>query len=539
LQIRKVQLFFPILTKHIYAKVNQQAKSMKISPYFIIIGILTFILSQSCKPQEIIDTNKEKPNVLFISIDDLNDWIEPLGGHPQALTPNISSFSEEASNFIHAYCASPGCNPSRGAILTGLNTYTTGLYSNYQDWREIPLMMEGPTLNSYFKDNGYYTAGAGKIYHYDQTDTLGWDDYFPSKSKPMPMEYFPKETPVNMPVFKYMYRMFDWGPLDIDDKQTPDYQSVNYIQSQLAMKHEKPFFLACGIYRPHVPWYVPQKYFDLFPLDSIELPKLIEEDLNDISEFAKNEIVERGGDYHKHVVEAKQWRKAIQGYLASMAFADAMLGELLNALKNSDYADNTVIVLWSDHGWQLGEKRHWRKFALWENVNRSVLMIKAPEGSDHLSSQQIPGNVTSLVSLVDIYPTLLDLCGLPKLEQLDGKSLLPFIQNSELSVDRPVITTYDYGSYSVRFKNWHLIKYIDESEELYNLDEDPEEWYNLAEKADLTNVLVELRGFIPKAPVDLPIESLITLSEHHIAPIQSKAHFESLERKEWMKRFKQ
>jgi iduronate 2-sulfatase len=198
-----------------------------------------------------------------------------------------------------------------------------------------------------------------------------------------------------------------------------------------------------------------------------------------------------------------------------------------------------VIVLWSDHGWQLGEKRHWRKFALWENVNRSVLMIKAPKVDGNQAANQIPGNVTSLVSLVDIYPTLLDLCGLPVLDHLDGKSLLPLLQDPKLVVDRPIITTYDYGSYSVRYKNWHLIKYIDDSEELYNLDEDPEEWYNLAKKENQTSILEELRGFIPDAPVDLPEASLIELSEHHIAPIQSKAHFESIERKEWMKRFKQ
>jgi arylsulfatase A-like enzyme len=239
---------------------------MKSLVHVLVFGVITLILSPGCRYQKNGHTVNSKPNVLFISIDDLNDWIEPLGGHPQALTPNINSFSKVASNFNHAYCASPGCNPSRGAILTGLNTYTTGLYSNYQDWRRIPMMMEGPTLNTYFRDNGYYTAGAGKIYHYTQTDTLGWDDYFPSKSKPMPAEHLPKERPLNMPAYKYMYGMFDWGPIDIDDAQTADYQSVNYIKSQLAKKHDKPFFLGCGIYRPHVPWYVPQKYFDLFPL---------------------------------------------------------------------------------------------------------------------------------------------------------------------------------------------------------------------------------------------------------------------------------
>ncbi len=478
-----------------------------------------------------------RPNVLFISVDDLNDWIEPLGGNPQAKTPNLLAFSKEAVNFNNAYCASPGCNPSRGAILTGLHTYTTGLYSNYQDWRKIPKMIQSPTLNQYFRSNGYYTAGAGKIYHYEQVDTAGWMDYFPSKTKPMPDDNFPVKRPASMPPFKYMYNMADWAPLDISDEETGDFQSVNYIREQLRKTHDKPFFLACGIYRPHLPWHVPRKYFDMFPLDSIQLPKLQKNDTTDLGVFARKELVERGGNYHKHIVAAGQWKKAIQGYLASIAFADAMVGLLLQELSQSAYSKNTIVVLWSDHGWQLGEKNHWRKFALWENVTRSVLMIQAPKGTGSLPDGSQRGSSTSLVSLIDIYPTLLELCGLPQRTDLDGKSLVPFLNNPNIEVDRPIITTYDYGSYSVRYRNWHYIRYIDDSMELYDLQADPEEWTNRAAQANLEDLVIMMDGFIPAKPVDFPVESLTELQEHHIAPIQSRAHYESKERKDWMKRF--
>lgn len=503
-----------------------------------IISIISIgVCFLGCGEKEVKIPTPQKPNVLFISIDDLNHWIEPLGGNCQARTPNLMAFSKEAVNFTKAYCASPGCNPSRGAILTGYHTYTSGLYSNYQDWRKIPKMTSNPTLNSYFKENGYYTAGAGKIYHYTQVDTAGWDAYFPSKAQPMPKEHLPDQRPLNMPQFKHMYKMFDWGPLDIADNETADYQSVSFIKEQLSQKHDKPFFLACGIYRPHVPWYVPKKYFDLFPLDSIKLPATKSDDLKDIGDFAKKEIIERGGNYHAHVLAAQQEKKAVQGYLASMAYADAMFGNLIKALKESSYADNTIVVLWSDHGWQLGEKEHWRKFALWENVNKSMLMFKSPKIKNVIPSGSANGNTNSLASLIDIYPTLIELSGLPPRKDLDGKSLVSVLENPKQLDDRAIITTYDYGSYSVRYKNWHYIQYIDDSRELYNLDTDPNEWTNLNNDPEYQETLKVLSAYIPKNPVDLPLQSLIPLQEHHIAPIQSKQDYDSKERKEWMKRF--
>lgn len=465
----------------------------------------------------------ENPNVLFISIDDLNDWIEPLGGHPQARTPNLARFAREGVTFTHAYCASPACNPSRTAIMTGLAPYRSGVYSNYQDWREV--ITDFTSLGAYFRQHGYYATGAGKIFHYYMVDPNCWDEYWPSIEKEMPDEYLPPgKRPINMPEFENMYKMFDWAPLDIDDPLMGDYKSVAYVSKQLRRRHDKPFFLACGIYRPHLPWYVPRKYFDMFPLESVKLPLVLENDLDDLSERAID-IAHRGGNYHRHVVEAGQWKNAVQGYLASIAFADAMLGKVLDALENSPYADNTIVIIWSDHGWQLGEKEHWRKFALWENVLRSVLMIKVPRGAPGLPQGTKPGaRCDRIVSLQDIYPTLLELCGLPPRDEIDGHSLVPLLKDPTTPWNYPAISTYDFSEFSIRTERWRYTIYIDNSEELYDHSKDPEEWTNLAEDPRYEKIKQELKSYIPKNPAPL-VKTSLKLQPHHFPPFKSKEEY--------------
>ncbi|MDG2128565.1 MAG: sulfatase [Fuerstiella sp.] len=481
----------------------------------------------------------DRPNILFIAIDDLNDWVEPLSGHPQSLTPNLSVFADDSVNFTRNYCTSPGCNPSRSTLMTGYHTYTSGMYSNYQDWRKVPRLAQATTLGEYFRDNGYYSAGAGKIYHYSQVAPRTWDDYFPSQTNNMPEEFIPENNPVNMPEFKYMYRMFDWDALSFDDTETADYKSVSYINTQLEMSHSKPFFLAAGIYRPHLPWYVPKKYFDLFPLDQIRLPEVFADDTTDLGGRA-TELIGRGGGYHAHVLKAGKWQEAIQGYLASIAFADAMVGQLLEALENSRYAKNTIVVIWSDHGWQLGEKGHWRKFALWENLIRTVLMVKVPAGVESMPEGSARGKVvTDLTSLLDIYPTLVDLAGLPLRPDLEGTSLKPLLGYGKRSLDRSIITTYDFADYSVRYRNWHYINYVDGSEELYDLNRDPNEWHNLAGLTEFAATKNHLKGMLPDEVAALPESSLIDLKEHHVPPVKSREYYFSRERRDWLKRFDQ
>lgn len=480
----------------------------------------------------------EQPNVLFIAIDDLNDWVQPLAGNSQSLTPNLDKFAGEAVNFTQNYCTSPGCNPSRATMLTGYHTYNSGMYSNYQDWRKVDRIANAQHLGQYFRENGYFTAGAGKIYHYSQVHPDSWDEYWPSQTQNMPRDFMPEERPANMPAFENYYAMFDWAALDVADSATGDFKSVDFISKQLVKERDKPFFLATGIYRPHLPWYVPKKYFDLFPLDSIRLPKTLEGDTSDLGVRAK-ELISRGGNYHRHVVEADKWKEAIQAYLASVAAADAMLGILLDNLEKSPYADNTIVVIWSDHGWQLGEKMHWRKFALWENVIRTVNMIKVPEGVIGLPEGTTSGRTKSLTSLLDIYPTLVELTGLPARPDLDGASLIPILRNPDTIIDRSVITTYDFADYSVRQGNWHYIKYVDDSEELYNLEADPEEWYNLASDDSYTDLIAEMQKALPENPIPLADSTLLELQEHHIPPVTSREYYFSKKRQDWIKRFEE
>jgi arylsulfatase A-like enzyme len=397
------------------------------------------------------------------------------------------------------------------------------MYSNYQVWREV--LPKAQTLPKYFSDHGYWSAGAGKIFHNNMPDPRSWDDYFPSKEKHMPGYFRPRVgKTVNMPYFPNMYRDFDWSPIEIPDEKTGDYKSVSWVISQLHREHPKPFFLACGIYRPHVPWYVPQKYFDMFPLETIRLPKILENDLDDVGERAR-EIAYRGGNYHKHVVEAGQWKKAVQGYLASSAFADALLGKLLDALESSPHAQNTIVVVWSDHGWQLGEKEHWRKFALWENVLRSVLMIKVPKSIRGLpEGSKIGGRCDRITSLLDIYPTLLSLCGLPPKKELDGHSLIPLLKDPGAEWPYPAISTYDFSEFSVRIEKWRYTRYIDDSEELYDHSKDPEEWMNLASKPEYAEIKKKMAQHIPKNPAPL-MDTSYEIMPHHFPPFKSKEEY--------------
>ena len=461
-----------------------------------------------------------QPNILFISVDDLNDWIEPLGGHPQAITPNLSRLAGEGMVFTRAYTPSPSCNPARTALLTGLHTYTSGMYSNYQYWREV--MPDVVTLPRYFADNGYWSAGAGKIFHNNQPDPISWDDYFPSLERHMPGS--PRPVPggstANMPMFTDMYTAFDWAPLDIEESEMGDYQSVSWVIEQLEREHDRPFFLAAGIYRPHLPWYVPREYFDLYPLDMVVLPSVLETDLDDLPERAV-EVAHRGSGYNAHVLEADQWPQAVQGYLASITYADAMVGRLLDALDESPYADNTIVVLWSDHGWQLGEKEHWRKFALWENLSRVVLMFRVPEGLARLPSGTAAGSTSRrTVSLLDLFPTLVELTGLPEKPGLDGRSLVPLLTDPDAEWDRPVVTTYQFSEYSVRDERWRYIRYIDGSEELYDHETDPEEWRNLADDPAFQRVKERLAGALPANPAPF-VNTSHPLEPHHIPPLRS------------------
>lgn len=423
-----------------------------------------------------------KPNVLFIAIDDLNDWIGCLGGHPDVKTPNIDRLAKRGVLFTKAYCAAPVCNPSRTALMTGLRPSTTGVYENRHPWREAPLLKNAVTLAQHFMANGYDVRGGGKIFHNSYNDPASWHEWL--KEPPNPV---PDKRPANGIPNK---AQFDWGPVDCDDKEMSDWKVAEWASAQLRKKRDKPFFLAPGFIRPHLPWYVPRKYFELYNAETVTLPVVKDDDLDDVPPEGRR-LALRSGD-HKAVLEHGQWRRAVQGYLASISFTDACVGKVLDALDASEYAKNTIVVLWSDHGWHLGEKLHWRKFALWEEATRNPFMMVVPGVTR-------PGmRCDRTVDYMSLYPTMIELCGLTPKSGLEGISIVPLLKNPAARWDRPAVTTYERGNHSVRSERWRYIRYYDGSEELYDHAGDDMEWTNLASKPEFTKVKTELAKWLPK-----------------------------------------
>lgn len=422
----------------------------------------------------------ERPNVLFIAVDDLNDWVQHLGGHPQCKTPNIDALAKRGVTFERAYCAAPVCNPSRTALLSGLRPSTTGVYHNSNDWRKaIPDTVTLPLL---FKQNGYFVAGAGKIYHENFRRDSDWDEYLPkSHREPAPPT---KDTGVGGIRF---------APLDCTDDELPDFRSVTWTIEQLQKPRDKPFFLACGLHKPHMPWNVPRKYYELYPLDQIVLPTVLETDLDDIPS-AGVKMANPKGD-HAAILKSGRWKEAVQAYLAAIAFTDAMVGRLLAGLDQSRFKDNTIIVFWGDHGWHLGEKLHWRKFALWEEATRAPLIFVAP------GVTRPDGVCKRTVDFMSIYPTLAELCGMPVPAHVEGPSIRSLLADPAATWDRPALTTHGFENHAVRSDRWRYIRYHDGSEELYDEEHDPREWKNLATQPERSAIKGELSVWLPKVNV--------------------------------------
>ncbi len=427
------------------------------------------------------------PHVLFIAIDDLNDWPSFLNGHPSLETPHLDALAGRGLVFDRAYCASPSCNPSRTALLTGLRPTTTGVYTNRDPWREV--LPDVVTLPEHFSKAGYRVLGGGKIFHGRFKEPKAWDEYFATGPSPKP-----KVRPANgIPKAGH----FDWAPLPVGDEAMPDTRLVDWASAILAdPPADRPLFLAVGLFRPHLPWYVPEEHFNAFPLDHVALPRVISDDLSDLPASAVA-MANSQGD-HRRVLRSDNWSRAVQGYLASIRFVDRQVGRLIEALDDSPIADSTVVVLWGDHGWHLGEKEHWRKFTLWEEASRVPLIIVAP-------GIATPGRRTGkTVSLLDVYPTLVDLCNLPARPGLEGRSLVPLLRApmAPWSEDRPVLTTYRPGNHAVRSERWRYIRYRDGSEELYDHESDPYEWTNRAGEAQFADVKADLRRWLPKSEAE-------------------------------------
>ena len=427
---------------------------------------------------------ENRPNVLFISFDDLNHYVGFLDRAPNAVTPHFNRLAERCTVFERAYCQAPICNPSRASLMSGLRPSTTGVYNNRQPLRFSEAGKNCVTLPQHFRQNGYFTTGSGKVYHGKFPDPMSWDSYLPSLFNQSHSGAEPDHHPVNG--MKGMGNL-DWGPMDVADEEMQDYKAVSYCVEQLQARHDRPFFLTCGFKLPHLMWHVPGKYVEAYDPKDLHLPETLENDLDDVPEIAQRWANQKP---HARIVEAGQWKEAIRCYLACISFVDTQIGRLLDALDASAYAENTVIVLWADHGWHLGEKSHWKKSTLWEEATRVPLLISAPGYSS--------GTCSKPVGLIDIYPTLIALCGLPDRSGLEGRSLVPLMENPNRNWPFPTITTHGRGNHAVRSEHWRYIRYADGSEELYDHRQDEMEWENLAHSPGLREVKELLSQWLPE-----------------------------------------
>tara|TARA_Y100001934_G_scaffold170296_1_gene202166 strand:+ start:1353 stop:3236 length:1884 start_codon:yes stop_codon:yes gene_type:complete len=505
--------------------------------------------------------------------DDLNDYVQTFGGHPQIKTPNITRLVRSGVSFRQAHCNIPICNPSRASMMCGLYPHTTGVFG-FGNWDENEVLKNSRTMMAHFRTHGYHALGTGKIMH--NRDRREWNvyghksDYGPFANEGNKTDVAHPDVPAPFrddfgaidgsfgPLFKldgrkshatgkpFVWRTGNWAHkrelrFESDDDRDPTGDELNAQWAVRKLKQfakqpgRKPFFMGVGFLRPHTPLIVPQEYFDRFPLDSIQLPDIQAGDDEDTYKHTvASDSDDRGSDRGTKIYDSliasyggrREYalRKFIQAYLASVASVDDLVGDILDALDNSPLKDNTVVVFTSDHGWGMGEKDYVYKNSLWQESTRVPLIIRAPGVSKDGGVCELP------VSLVDIYPTLIDLCGLPsntvkneKGRQLDGHSLKPLLSNPSKGnwsgPDAALTALYQWASYydpaeqsySLRFKDWRYIRYRNATEELYHTAEDPHEWTNLAHDSNFRVRLLSMRkqllDQIPSRPQPKPTKT--------------------------------
>ena len=501
---------------------------------------------------------ENSPNVLYIMCDDLNHYVAGMGGHPQGKTPNINRLMKMGVSFMNAHTNHPVCLPSRTSLFSGLYPHTTGALG-WEGWDNSDILKNSVSMFQHFKKNGYNLFGTGKLYHSSRRHKEVWQnedgtsnfagntDYGPvpwdGKSKGWLMHSSTKD--MEKLITEYQQKIWKdrgehtFGPLsDIpeykpdEEKGIPGYKgwaranrkpfryvddddrdlmsdelSAKFAADVLKRKHDKPFLLGVGFIRPHTPMYAPKKYFDMFPLDEIQLPPYKEDDLDDCEEF-KHLIFKYGFQRHELYLKyggVEMWKRCVQAYLACVAFADDQLGKVLDALEKSPYAKNTIIVFTSDHGFHLGEKSYNFKLTNWEVSTRVPFIVAAP-GIAHKGAK-----CHHPISLLDIYPSLIDLCNLPENpnagsnnQPLDGHSIKPLLLDPDNGKWQgpPVALTAIYSQdetngqvyhYSVRSKDWRYTLYSNDAEELYDHRTDPHEWHNLTKDEKYSHVKAELR----------------------------------------------
>ncbi|MBB6463519.1 sulfatase-like hydrolase/transferase [Flammeovirga kamogawensis] len=472
--------------------------------FFLVIIQLITLNTTFVNAQE-----EQQLNVLFIAIDDINDWIGPLGGNPQAITPNIDKFCNEgAVIFNNAVCAAPICGPSRSAILSGFMPNKTGVYGNSTNMIYSKIVKENATLPEYFSNNGYYTLSNGKIFHKHATEYgvdfghWAFDEHARArrymKDSPNPNTLYSAKNGCINGEKKEEYKAnakLSWGPTKKTFEETVDYKVANWTKKQLEKNFDTPFFMAVGLIKPHLPWFVPKDFFEMYAVDSIQPPKVNTNDLNDILNPDGSLLHQPSKEYKwikKHGLE----KEATRAYLANISYADACLGVIFDALEKSKYANNTIVVIWGDHGWHLGEKQRYLKSTLWNEVTKTPFIVRMP-------NMKTPVYCSRTVSLIDIFPTLNNLCNLPIKENLDGHDFSSLLLDPTAKWDYPGVTISATGT-SVTDETWHYIHNLSGAEELYNLKDDPLEWTNLINDPKYKAIIESLKKWVPSGRIVAP-----------------------------------
>jgi arylsulfatase A-like enzyme len=531
---------------------------------FLTLSFLIIISGSSCLDQP---ADQKQPNILLIFCDDLNDSVEGFGGHPQAKTPNLTRLAKEGIRFTNAHSADPICGPSRASFLTGIYPHNSGLYGynqNQNAWHNNPVLKNCKPIFEHFADNGYLIFGAGKMFHnnhntqplFNRPDGMGefgpgmeygpfawtgnksdniYNDLIAHPDIPrsfgnsgftsfasldnIPVVSADKDQNIPGYIGWYHANYPDGKPYRYNNENDrdllPDEMSADFAIEKLKQDHDKPFFLSVGIIRPHSPWHAPKEYFDMFPLDKVQPPPYLENDLEDCAEELHYQYYWPKEHRFNNLLDAydgdEGWRRFVQGYLACVAFADAQIGRIIDALENSSYAKNTIVVVTSDHGYHMGEKNQLFKHTVWEESTRVPMIFRFPGGKNSGSICDHP------VGLIDLYPTLIDLCGISDSTMrnqnghpLDGHSLRPFLANpANGSWDGPevALSCIDAGipivrnepgqiedqQFTVRSRDWRYVLTRTGAQELYDHRSDPHEWHNLAGDPGFNEIKEELK----------------------------------------------
>ncbi|PQJ30742.1 sulfatase [Nonlabens arenilitoris] len=467
---------------------------MKNTPFTFII-LLLFVFSCKNEKHTAIKFKSSNPNVLFIAVDDLNTWISPIDNFTSVKTPNFDRLASLGITFTNAHVQAPLCGPSRASIMTGLRPSTTGIYGMTPDDKirrpGNPATKDITFLPEYFEKQGYHTMGIGKLFHIHAPDGVFYESggrvkgFGPYPEKRFVWDGFGKGIKGT-----HGRTSTDWGAFPENDSLVPDHQSVNWVVERLNRTYDKPFFMGLGFLRVHVPLYVPQKWFDMHPLEGIETPPYLKDDLKDIPPVGLkiNDLpMMPSTEWAK---ETGEWKKIIQAYLACMSYVDYELDRVLDALEQSNYADNTIIVLWSDHGYRLGEKGTFAKHALWETATKAPLIIAGPN---------VPKGkkIDTPVEMLSIYPTLLELSNLPAYSKNEGTSLVNIMQNNEVINDGYALTTFGMNNHSIKKDGYRYIRYEDGKEEFYNHRVDSNEWHNESNNPKYKIQIEALKKLLP------------------------------------------